>query len=1156
MNIPPTNKPKLFTSVPEGADALVLAEISRKAKQPICHIASDDKRMVALSKHLHFFAPDIEIITLPAWDCLPYDRVSPAGHIISRRMKALCRLAEGQLDKAIIVTTVNASLQKVIPKELLRQHSLSINVGKDCPRERLTEYLVHNGYERSATANDPGEYALRGSIIDIFPPGYKEGFRLDFFGETVESIRAFDPLSQVTVAGKHKELQLHPASEIFLNSETIERFRITYRELFGAVTGSDPLYEAISEGRKYPGMEHWLPLFYSELDSIFNYMDNVIVSLDHLAAQAGAERHNDVLDHYAARKEAIESHLQEAEIYHPVMPEMLYEEPSIWQNTAGQRGFQEFSPYREERDDAEVLDCSYHAVPNFASEGKQEGKHPFELLKTYLSDKIKNKDYHIVIACISDGSRERMQKMLQEAEVVARSCDDWRHCLKGAKGAVSLVTLGLECGFQSDSIVLITEQDLLGERIIRSKRRKSAAENFITETSALSEGELVVHRDHGLGRFEALETIEAGGKKHDCLRILYDGGDKLYIPVENIDVLTHYGSEAVARLDKLGSASWQARTAKLKKRIRMIADGLLKIAAERLVKKAPVFQPMSGLYDEFCSRFPYPETDDQLRAIEEVMEDLSSGKSMDRLICGDVGFGKTEVALRAAFTVAASKEKSAQVALVAPTTLLARQHYATFKKRFADMPVEIRQLSRMVPAKEAKETKALLKEGKVDIVVGTHAVLAKSIEFKNLSLVIVDEEQLFGVTQKERLKELCRNIHVLTLSATPIPRTLQMSLSGIRDLTLIATPPVDRLAVRTYVMPYDGVVLRDAILREHYRGGRTFYVAPRISDLHNIHNKLKELVPEVKVVVAHGQMTPDQLDDIMNAFYDGRFDLLLATNIVGSGLDVPAANTMIIHRADMFGLAQLYQLRGRVGRGKIRAYAYLTLPAKHKPSKMALKKLEVMHSLDTLGAGFTVASHDMDIRGFGNLLGDEQSGHIKEVGIELYQDMLKEAIETAKAEADGEVKSGGDFSPQINLGISVLIPDSYIEDLSLRLAMYRRAAGLQTAEEVEGFAAELIDRFGPLPEEVENLLAITAIKRLCLQTGVERVDAGAKGVVVGFHNNEFKNPEALLSYISKNPLKTKVRADQRIVLLDEWKTASERIKGTKAALEKLLGLAA
>ncbi|RVB41036.1 transcription-repair coupling factor, partial [Mesorhizobium sp. M7A.F.Ca.CA.001.06.1.1] len=543
---------------------------------------------------------------------------------------------------------------------------------------------------------------------------------------------------------------------------------------------------------------------------------------------------------------------------------------------------------------------------------------------------------------------------------------------------------------------------------------------------------------------------------------------------------------AEATLDKLGGGAWQSRKARLRKRLLDMAGQLIRIAAERQMRSAPPLVPAEGLYGEFAARFPYEETDDQQTAIDSVRDDLAAGKPMDRLICGDVGFGKTEVALRAAFIAAM---EGFQVAVVVPTTLLSRQHFKTFSQRFSGLPIRVAQASRLVGAKELTETKKGIAEGQVDIVIGTHALLGSAISFKNLGLLIIDEEQHFGVKHKERLKDLKTDVHVLTLSATPIPRTLQLALTGVRELSLIATPPVDRMAVRTFISPFDPLVIRETLLRERYRGGHSFYVVPRISDLSEIHDFLKESVPELKVAVAHGQMPPGELDDIMNAFYDGQYDVLLSTTIVESGLDIPTANTLIIHRADMFGLSQLYQLRGRVGRSKVRAYALFTLPANRKLTDTAERRLKVLQSLDTLGAGFQLASHDLDIRGAGNLLGEEQSGHIKEVGFELYQQMLEEAV--AEVKDSGEVQDGG-WSPQIAVGTAVMIPESYVPDLQLRLALYRRLGDLENTEEIDAFGAELIDRFGPLPEEVKHLLKIVFIKALCRKANVEKLDAGPK----------------------------------------------------------------
>ena len=644
-----------------------------------------------------------------------------------------------------------------------------------------------------------------------------------------------------------------------------------------------------------------------------------------------------------------------------------------------------------------------------------------------------------------------------------------------------------------------------------------------------------------------------GAAPHDCLRILYLGNDKLFVPVENIDVLSRFGSEtAGVQLDKLGGVAWQARKARLKERIRDMADQLIRIAAERQVKDAPVFLPPEGLYDEFCARFPYAETEDQLKAINDTIDDLGKGKPMDRLICGDVGFGKTEVALRAAFAAAMT---GVQVAIVVPTTLLARQHTKTFRDRLAGFPLRIEQLSRMVLPADADKARAGLADGQVDIVIGTHALLAKGIAFRNLGLLIVDEEQHFGVSHKERLKQLRSDVHVLTLSATPIPRTLQMALTGVRDMSIIATPPIDRLAVRTFVLPFDPVVIREAILRERFRGGQTFYVCPRLADIDEVADLLRKIVPEVTFAAAHGQMRPNQLEDVMTAFADGKFDVLLSTNIIESGLDMPKVNTLCIHRADMFGLSQLYQLRGRVGRAKVRGYAYLTLPANRKPTVNAQKRLDVMQTLDSLGAGFTLASHDLDIRGAGNLLGEEQSGHIREVGVELYQHLLEEAVAAARA---GTLEKGAvtadDWAPQINTGAPVLIPDDYVKDLGTRLALYRRIGDFKDRGEIDSFAVEMVDRFGALPPEVENLLDVVNIKVMCRQANIEKVDAGPKGAVVALRGNTFAEPGALVNYIARSAGTVKLRPDQKIVFTRPWDTPSARVKGLQSILGQIVGL--
>ncbi|MGA7385904.1 MAG: transcription-repair coupling factor, partial [Methylocella sp.] len=676
--------------------------------------------------------------------------------------------------------------------------------------------------------------------------------------------------------------------------------------------------------------------------------------------------------------------------------------------------------------------------------------------------------------------------------------------------------------------------------------------DFLTEAGALTAGDLVVHVDHGIARFAGLKAIEAAGAPHDCLELHYAEGAKLFLPVENLELLSRYGSEETdVELDRLGGVGWQKRKARMRKRVLDMAADLIKIAAARQTTAAPRLVPPENLYAEFCAGFPYEETDDQQAAIDAVLDDMASGRPMDRLVCGDVGFGKTEVALRAAF---AASIEGKQVAVVVPTTLLARQHYKNFAARFAHLPVKIAHMSRMIGAAGLKSAKLGVASGEIDIVIGTHAVLGKGVSFKVLGLVVVDEEQHFGVKHKERLKELRAEVHVLTLSATPIPRTLQLALTGVRELSIIATPPVDRLAVRTFVSPFDELLVREALLRERYRGGQSFYVCPRIDDIEEASAFLRRNVPEVKFVVAHGQLAASELEARMAAFYDGQYDVLLSTAIVESGLDIPAANTLIVHRADMFGLAQLYQLRGRVGRAKIRAYALFTVPPSRTMTPQAERRLKLLHSLDTLGAGFELASHDLDIRGAGNLLGDEQSGHIREVGYELYQEMLREAVEALRAGIEEPTEET--WSPSITLGTPVTIPEDYVGDLHLRLSLYRRLATLASDADIESFAAEMIDRFGPLPGEAEELMQLVAIKVLCRQAHVEKVEAGPKGVIIAFRENSFANPQGLVRYVAEQGPQAKVRPDMKIVFVRDFETKAARLEGTRQILRTLAAIAA
>ncbi len=1155
----------MIAPVPEGAEAQIILEKleSCDAGVVVLHVALDDVRMARTRDQLRFFAPDVEILMFPAWDCIPYDRVSPNIAIVSQRLRCLTRLLQEDDNPRIVLTTVNALHQRVLPRALLGEASFIAAVGDKINRDKLADFLVHNGYARVSTATESGEFATRGSIMDICPAGESMGYRLDFFGEDLESIRAYDTATQITnPQEKLARLELIPASEVLLNEESIARFRRNYRELFGSMARvADPLYEAISDRRKYAGMEHWLPLFYDQLETLCDYLEAPVVLLDHLVEAAYQERETMVQDSYATRNQAGEL-VKDELLYHPIKPEMLYIPEQEQYDALQQFQVSQLHPYAHpERERHQIHETSIRSIPDFHALSLQENKPAMVLLQDFLvSGDASDKKNGVMIACMSEGSRSRLNKLFREYDISVVMVSDWANFQScEGKNTIGLALVPLEHGYQVEDLLVISEQDILGEKIYRSATKKKKIDNFMAELAHLEANELVVHKEHGIGQFIGLETMEVQGQKHDFLRLVYRDGDRLFVPVENLDLISRYGPASEhAELDKLGGLQWQQRTAKLKSRIRVTAEELVQIAAERAMKRALVLHPATEAYAQFCNRFPYSETDDQLQAIEDVAKDLASGKPMDRLICGDVGFGKTEIAMRAAFIASHPQkgEHKAQVAIVTPTTLLCRQHYENFKQRFQGFNVNIRMLSRMVSSKEQETVKEGLTSGDVDIVIGTHALLGKEVQFKRLGLMIVDEEQHFGVKQKERLKKLKANTHVLTLTATPIPRTLQLSLAGIRELSIIATPPVDRLAVRTYVMPEDPVILREAMLREHYRGGRSFYVCPRIKDLEQVEGKLKELVPELKVVAAHGQMPSETLDRIMHAFYDGAYDVLLSTTIIESGLDVPTANTLIVHRADMYGLAQLYQIRGRVGRSKLRAYAYLTLPPRHRPTKQALKRLDVMQKLDTLGAGFTLASHDMDIRGFGNLLGDEQSGHVREVGVELYQHMLNETIESIQAvDKEAGLKAAKvEFSAKVNLGIPVLIPESFVEDLPLRMALYRRIAYLETEEEVEAMASELIDRFGaPLPEEVMNLLSTVTVKRLCQQAGIVKVDAGPKGATLEFGEEALVAPDKLIAHVAAHPELFKFKSDRKLTVHGrDWQEKDARVAGIGEVIQGIV----
>lgn len=1148
----PVDQEVVLSGLPEGYDALVLATLAERAvqetKTTLLHIGDDEKRIQTLCATLKFFSPEVETVLFPAWDCLPYDRIGPRPQIVAERLAALHLLATCPANRPrVVLTTLDAALQRVPPPSWIQNKVLRLHTKLSLPMNNLISFLVHHGYSRMEQVYEHGDYAVRGGLVDVFPPGINRPFRIDFFGDTVESIRSFDVLSQRT-SGTHEQLEILPMREFALDDQSVVRFRSGYREAFGPPRETDPLYIAIGEGRLYDGADHWLPLFHERLATLLDFVGDSTVTIDSLARDKARQRLDDIRDFYIARHDNLINKDKNSVPYKPLPSEMLYVAAGEWDKALQKCRPKILTPFKVP-ESKNVVMFPVKADQSFLPNKDGKTSNAYDALHAYIRF-LSQQEKRILIAASSKGSKNRLVKILADHNIgPLKDVSSLSELLALSVRQIALGVLALERGFETDRFALITESSILGERLPRRATARHGG-TFLCDITSLQKDDLVVHVQHGIGRFVGLEAITVEGNQHDCLRLEYQDNDRLFLPVENIEMLSHYGETASdVLLDKLGGTAWQTRQAKLKKRIREMAEALIRVAAARAAKKGVVIHQPSDSYDEFSARFPFAETEDQLRAIDDIVSDLERGRPMDRLICGDVGFGKTEVALRAVFAAVSAGH---QAAIITPTTLLARQHFNTFRARFQGLPFVIEELSRLVPAKRATITREGLRLGKIDIVIGTHALLSNSVNFARLGLLVVDEEQHFGVVHKERIKELKSDVHVLTLTATPIPRTLQMALTGLRDMSLIATPPVDRLAVRTYVSPFDEIVLREAIVREQSRKGQTYFIVPRISDIQEIVNFLRHNLPDVKFVVAHGQMAARAIEDAMTSFYEGKRDVLVSTSIIESGLDIPNANTLIVHHADRFGLAQLYQLRGRVGRSKTRAYAYLTYLSQKPLSAQAQKRLHVLQSLDTLGAGFTLAAQDMDIRGAGNLLGEEQSGHIKEVGVELYQKMLEEAVQEQR---ESKVQEDTAWSPQISIPASVLIPEAYVGDLSLRLSLYRRLASLRTRQEIQIFQDELADRFGPIPQELAHLLTITIIKLELKRAGVEKIEAGSKGVTVAFRNNSLRNPEGLAQFLSSHGMNARFRPDHRLVIPMRWASVEDKLKSLLSVAEGLSALA-
>lgn len=1094
----------------------------------ICIVKTD--QLEAVAESLRFFCADRVVVSFPAWDCEPFERLSPHHPIVHARVRALVTMAETKGQSLIIVTTALALIQKIIPKDFWSERSRSVQAGETLDRTHWTSYLADMGYHRVDTVRECGEFAVRGHLIDVFSPAHEKPVRIDFWDDQVETLSFFDPLMQNKLQDCEQFFCI-PCHELILTEDQRQRFHHNVSLLSESALGLTAAdRDAVARGLRPLGIERLMPLFCASMTSLLAQFSNstliaeesiltvlvrAIEDLDTLWATVVPPQHDCMRQLYLSQESLFE---------------LCHSHKQIILSRFGGIAHQ-----FDQANDAVLSQDS--SIITTEEEAVVPLKGPWQSGDASLwqswRDECLRAGFHILWAYSSDTMRERAEKFLAYNNLVCVRFASWTEKPESPTPSILLVPMAVTSSRRWSNLAIIAEQDVFGHRIAQKRSSKKRLEAAFLELSQLNQGDYVVHTEHGVGRFESLVTVTVQNQPHDCVQLTYAGGDRLFVPVENVEVIARYGAqEASPELDRLGAASWQQRKAKVKAKIFQIADHLVKLAAARqLVSSTPV--DGTEAFENFCQRFPYQETDDQLRAQEDIMADLASQHPMDRLICGDVGFGKTEVALRAAFLIAAA---GGQVVVVTPTTLLCRQHYANFLKRFEGFPYRIAQLSRFVSAKEAAQTRAELADGKIQIVITTHAVFSKHTTFKDLRLLIIDEEHHFGVKQKEKLKEAWPSLHVLTLTATPIPRTLQMSMVGIRDMSLIATPPVDRQAVQISVIPFDTRVLREAILREKRRGGQVFLVSPRIEDLTDLANLVADHVPEVRAKVAHGQMVASVLDEVMLGFGERQFDVLISTSIVESGIDIPTANTIIIHRADLFGLAQLYQLRGRVGRAKAKGYAYLFLP-QYQLKTSAIRRLEAMQSLDGLGAGFTLASHDMDIRGAGNLVGSEQSGYIREVGVELYQHMLEQAV-AALREGGGADHLHQGQSPTITMNLPVSIPEGYIPDAGLRLGLYRRGAVLKTIQELNQFAEELKDRFGPPPDEVVNLLTILTLKIYCLQLGVGKLDVGDRGATLTFVRPP--NLTHLVAFIQQKHGTVKLRPDEKLVVLQTWSSQEAR----------------
>jgi transcription-repair coupling factor (superfamily II helicase) len=1133
--LPAASGKQHWGNLPGAALSLAIAEAASNAKRFTLLLTADSQSAERLQEELAFFAPQLAVLHFPDWETLPYDIFSPHQDIVSQRIAALYQLPE--LSHGVLVVPITTALHRLAPKRFLLGSSLVLDVGQKLDVEQMRLRLEAAGYRCVDTVYEHGEFAVRGALIDLFPMGSPLPYRIDLFDDEIETLRTFDPENQRSI-DKVESIRLLPAREFPLKKEAVTGFRARFRERFDVDFRRCPIYQDLSTGITPAGIEYYLPLFYEETATLFDYLpeDSQVFSLPGIE-QAAEQFWSDVRNRYEERRVDPERPLlPPAELFMPV--EDCFARLKLWPRVVASQQDVEPGIGRER--------FTAQALPELAIEAK--ASEPLGKLRRFLDEYAGR----VLFTAESAGRREVLLELLARLKLRPQEVEGWEEFL-ASQERLAITIAPLDEGLQLDDVALVAESPLFGQRVMQRRRREKSrdgGENVIKNLTELREGSPVVHIDHGVGRYQGLVTLEIEGQAQEFLLLQYAEDAKLYVPVASLHLIARYtgSDDALAPLHRLGSETWQKAKRKAAEQVRDVAAELLDIYARRAAREGYAFKDPQVDYETFAAGFPFEETPDQQAAIDAVREDLLSAKPMDRLVCGDVGFGKTEVAMRAAFIAV---HGGRQVGVLVPTTLLAQQHYNSFRDRFADWPVRVEVMSRFKSAKEVQSAIAELAEGKIDILIGTHKLLQDDVKFSNLGLVIIDEEHRFGVRQKEQLKALRSEVDILTLTATPIPRTLNMSIAGMRDLSIIATPPARRLSVRTFVMEQQNTVIKEALLRELLRGGQVYYLHNDVKTIEKCAADLQALVPEARVAIGHGQMRERDLEQVMSDFYHKRFNVLVASTIIETGIDVPSANTIIIERADKFGLAQLHQLRGRVGRSHHQAYAYLLTPTRKAMTDDAQKRLEAIANAQDLGAGFVLATHDLEIRGAGELLGEGQSGQIQAVGFTLYMEMLERAVKAIRKGEQPNLEQPLGGGPEINLRLAALIPEDYLPDVHARLILYKRIANAADEDGLKELQVEMIDRFGLLPEPTKNLVRLTLLKLQAEKLGITKIDAGPQGGRIEFSADTSVDPMVLIKLIQSQPNRYKFEGATLFKFQVPMERPEERFNTLEALLERL-----